>query len=367
MDSSHLMSTSCSGNTGFSAHQVVTFSDENLTDVQMPYSDLLVITLRIENYDVKKVLIDQGSFTKVMYKGLYEKLGLKEADLDNFSSPVFGFSSESTTPLGKTTLPVLAGPINLQIEFIVIHGSSPYNAIMGRDWLHRMRAVPSTLHQKLRFPIEDGIMEVNGDQVAAKQCVLAVINRKGLEDKHSTKVSWQLQTPVTVMGEITAEKDPEKIYFDPSKPEFYFLIGTNLSLVDREELIALLMEFREVFAWSVYKALGVSPDLACHSLNISSEAKPVSQKRRKLASERAEIVAREVDRLLEANAIRPVQYPIWLSNTVVVRKKNGKWRVCVDFTDLNKACPKDSFPFPRIDQPVDLASGHERMSFLDAF
>ena len=243
MDSAHLMSTSCSGNTGSSAHQVVTFSDENLTDVQMPHSDLLVITLRIGNYDVKKVLIDQGSFTKVMYKGLYEKLGLKKANLDNFSSPVFGFSSESTTLLGKTTLPVLAGPINLQTEFIVIHGSSPYNAIMGRDWLHRMRAVPSTLHHKLRFPTEDGIMEVNGDQVAAKQCVLAVINRKGLEDKHSTKVSWQLQTPVTVMGEITAEKDPEKIYFDPSKPEFYFLIRTNLSLVDREELIALLMEF----------------------------------------------------------------------------------------------------------------------------
>uniref|UniRef100_A0A2N9HT99 Uncharacterized protein n=1 Tax=Fagus sylvatica TaxID=28930 RepID=A0A2N9HT99_FAGSY len=93
----------------------------------------------------------------------------------------------------------------------------------------------------------------------------------------------------------------------------------------------------------------------------------VSQKRRKLAPERAEIVAKEVERLLEANAIRSVQYPTWLSNTVVVRKKNGKWRVCVDFTDLNRACPKDPFPLPRIDQLVDSASGHERMSFLDAF
>ncbi len=111
------------------------------------------------------------------------------------------------------------------------------------------------------------------------------------------------------MGEITAEKDPEKIYFDPSEPEFFFLIGKNLSLVDREELITLLIEFREVFAWSVYEVHGVSPDLACHSLNISSEAKPVSQKRRKLAFKRDEIVAKEVDRLLEANAIWPVQYP----------------------------------------------------------
>jgi hypothetical protein len=170
-----------------------------------------------------------------------------------------------------------------------------------------------------------------------------------------------------VTEEIAAEKDPEKVYFDPSEPEFYFLIGTNLSVDDRQELITLLMEFRDVFAWSVYEAPGVSPDLACHSLNISIEAKPVSQKRRKLAPERAEIVAKEVERLLEANAIRSVQYPTWLSNTVVVKKKNGKWRVCVDFTDLNRACPKDPFPLPRIDQLVDSASGHERMSFLDAF
>jgi ribonuclease HI len=170
-----------------------------------------------------------------------------------------------------------------------------------------------------------------------------------------------------VAEELAAEKDPEKVYFDPSEPEFYFLIGTNLSMDDRQGLVTLLMEFREVFAWSVYEAPGVSPDLACHSLNISVEAKPVSQKRRKLAPERAEIVAKEVERLLEANAIRSVQYPTWLSNTVVVKKKNGKWRVCVDFTDLNKACPKDPFPLPRIDQLVDSASGHERMSFLDAF
>ena len=188
-DYAHRLLTSCSGHLGSSVHQTVSFSDKDLADVQMPHNDPLVITLRFGDYDVKRVLVDQGSFAEVMYKGLYDNLGLKEADLDNFSSPVFGFSSESTTPLGKTTLPVLAGPINLQTEFIVIHGSSPYNAIMGRNWLHRMRAVPSTLHQKLRFPTEDGIMEVNDDQVAAKQCVLATIKLEGSKDKHSTEVS----------------------------------------------------------------------------------------------------------------------------------------------------------------------------------
>ena len=79
-------------------------------------------------------------------------------------------------------LPVLAGPINLQTEFIVVQASSPYNAIMGRDWLHRMKVIPSTLHQKLRFPTVDGVMELNGDQVAAKQCVLNATKKKVTED-----------------------------------------------------------------------------------------------------------------------------------------------------------------------------------------
>uniref|UniRef100_A0A2N9GSI0 Uncharacterized protein n=1 Tax=Fagus sylvatica TaxID=28930 RepID=A0A2N9GSI0_FAGSY len=338
IDYAHFVLTSCSGTPVSSAHQVVSFSDEDLADVQMPHNDPLVITLRFGDYDVQRVLVDQGSFAEIMYKGLYEKLGLEEANLANFTTPVFGFTGESTIPMGKTTLPILAGPISLQTEFIVVRGTSPYNAIVGRDWLHRMKAVPSTLHQKLRFPTEEGVMEINGDQA-----------------------------PAAVTEKLAAEKDPEKVYFDPSEPEFYFLVGTNLSVNDRQGLVTLLMGYRDVFAWSVYEAPGVSPDLACHSLNISGDAKPISQKRRKLAPERAEIVAKEVERLLEANAIRSVQYPTWLSNTVVVRKKNGKWRVCVDFTDLNRACPKDPFPLPRIDQLVDSASGHERMSFLDAF
>ena len=75
----------------------------------------------------------------------------------------------------------------------------------------------------------------------------------------------------------------------------------------------------------------------------------------------------EVVKLKKAGAIKEVFYPKWLVNTVVVKKKSGKWRVCVDFTDLNKACPKDPFPMPRIDRLVDATVGHPRMSFLDAF
>ena len=72
-------------------------------------------------------------------------------------------------------------------------------------------------------------------------------------------------------------------------------------------------------------------------------------------------------KLKQAGAIKEVFYPEWLVNTVIVKKKSGKWQVCVDFTDLNKACPKDPFPMPKIDQLVDATVGHPQMSFLDAF
>ena len=75
----------------------------------------------------------------------------------------------------------------------------------------------------------------------------------------------------------------------------------------------------------------------------------------------------EVNKLLTANFIREVHYPEWLANVVMVKKANGKWRMCVDFTDLNQACPKDSFPLPKIDQLMDSKAGHKLLTFMDTF
>jgi hypothetical protein len=86
-----------------------------------------------------------------------------------------------------------------------------------------------------------------------------------------------------------------------------------------------------------------------------------------MSDEKTEAAKAEVHRLLEAKFIEPVAYPTWLSNVVMVQKKSGKWRMCIDFTSLNKACPKDNFPLPRIDKIVDSAVGCEVMSLLDCF
>ena len=95
--------------------------------------------------------------------------------------------------------------------------------------------------------------------------------------------------------------------------------------------------------------------------------KPIQQKRRVFAPEQNQAITDEVNKLLSTGFIQEVYYPDWLANVVLVKKANGKWRMCVDFTDLNKACPKDSFPLPRIDQLVDSTAGYRLLTFMDAF
>ena len=131
--------------------------------------------------------------------------------------------------------------------------------------------------------------------------------------------------------------------------------------------IRFLKENLDVFAWSHEDMSGISPEVIQHKLNVDPERKPVQQRRRTFASERDQAIIEEVTKLLTARFIREVCYPEWLANVVLVKKANGKWRMCVDFTDLNKACPKDSFPLPRIDQLVDSTAGHKLLTFMDAF
>ena len=98
-----------------------------------------------------------------------------------------------------------------------------------------------------------------------------------------------------------------------------------------------------MFAWNAYEAPGVDPDFICYHLNVNLAVLPKKQPPWRSSKEHSDVVKGEVNKLKYVGAIKEVFYPKWLANTVVVKKKSGKWQVCVDFTDLNKACLKDSF------------------------
>ena len=104
----------------------------------------------------------------------------------------------------------------------------------------------------------------------------------------------------------------------------------------------------DVFAWSSADMHGIDPDFLCHRLTMDSKVRPVVHMRRKFNEERRLIIKTETQKLLNADHIREIQYPKWLANVVLVQKANGKWRMCVEFTNLNKACLKDSYPLPSI-------------------
>jgi hypothetical protein len=144
-------------------------------------------------------------------------------------------------------------------------------------------------------------------------------------------------------------------------------IGTYLTQEIREGLVNFLCKNIEVFAWSHEDMPGINLEEIVHVLNVDPDMKPLKQKRRKFTPKRVEAIAEEIEKLLKAQFVQKVYYPDWLANVVLVKKSNRKWRMCVDFTDLNKAYPKDSFPLLRINALVDSTSKYELLSFMDAF
>ena len=150
-------------------------------------------------------------------------------------------------------------------------------------------------------------------------------------------------------------------------PEHLAYISSQLAEDLKIPLTHFLRQNKDVFAWKQADMGGIDPTVITHRMNVSPSFKPVKQKRRSFAPDRQEAINEEVGKLLQAGAIREVEYPKWLANIILVKKSNDKWRLCIDFIDINRACPKDSFPLPRIDLIVDATSGHELLSFMDAF
>ena len=122
-----------------------------------------------------------------------------------------------------------------------------------------------------------------------------------------------------------------------------------------------------MFAWQASDIPEVPREVIEHHLAVCPRAWPVKQKVRKQALERQEFIVEDMRKLEAACLVRGVLHHTWLANLVVVRKANGKWRLCIDYSDINKACTKDPFPLPRIDQIVDSTVGCDLLSFLDTY
>jgi len=223
---------------------------------------------------------------------------------------------------------------------------------------------------KVKYPIEGGrVRVIKVYQRSARKCYEGSLKNK--------KRCWQLER-VERSGE-EVELDPRVDYEgERSQPVEetksielaegrLVRISSQMDVNRERKLIDCLKENVGAFAWSVQDMRRIDPDFICHRLLVNPNVKSVVQKKRKFSEERQQIVNQEVEKLRSVGYIREIQYPTWIANVVLVHKSDGKWRMCTDFMNFNKACPKDAYLLPTIDRLVDGVAGCELLSFMDVY
>nr|AAQ56486.1 putative polyprotein [Oryza sativa Japonica Group] len=293
-------------------------------------------------------------------------MGLPTLALTQASASLRGFGGESVQVLGQAQLLVAFGTgknrREEKIMFDVVDIPYNYNAIFGCATFNKFEAISHHNYLKLKMPGPVGVIVVKGLQPsAASKGDLAIINRA----VHN--VEAEPHDPAKHAPKPAPHGKVIKIQIDDTDPTKLVSLGGDMGEEEVENILEVLKKNIDNFAWGPDEVGSVSTDLIMHHLAVMPDAKPRKQKLRKMSVDLQEAAKAEVQKLLKARVIQEIDHPEWLANPVLVRKSNDKYRMCVDFTNLNKAWPKDDFPLPRIDQLVDSTAGYELMSFLDAY
>ncbi|KAL0456119.1 UNVERIFIED_CONTAM: hypothetical protein Slati_0951100 [Sesamum latifolium] len=198
------------------------------------------------------------------------------------------------------------------LKFLMVDVPSAYNVILGRPTLNAFQAVISTYQTKIKFPTPSGVGKVQGDPLQSRKCYVEAVQE--VPEETGTPAKVQLLNIEIILGH----------------PDKTTRIGSQMSEETKKEVVRCLQRNADIFAWTPQNLEGINPKVITHYLNIDPSIKPVKQKR-----------------------------------GTSVPKPGRRWRMCIDFRDLNKACPNDFYPLPRIDQLVDFTSGCELLSMMD--
>ncbi|GJV38543.1 reverse transcriptase domain-containing protein [Tanacetum coccineum] len=238
---------------------------------------------------------------------------------------------------------------SVQKSRTIVRSPSPYNRIIGRSGVKKLQAVPSNVHRMLKILVEGGVITLKSSRLVPMECAM---------------VSGPEGTPSATKPTI---EERVKVAINPEYPEQTVMIGSTLTEESRNKLCGLLQRNLDIFAWRPADMTGVPRHIAEHRLNVREGCSPVRQKKRGQAADRNQAIQEEVGKLVEAVIMKEVHYHDWLYNLVMVKKHDDSWRMCVDFKDLNKACPKDGYPLPEIDWKVESLCGFPFKCFLDAY
>jgi hypothetical protein len=302
-------------------------------------------------------------------------MGTSHSLLKPSDNPLYGFGGKGTFPVGKIELPlsfdVAPNARSEQVTFDIVDMVYPYNAIMGRGSINKFEAAIHELYLCMKIPGPQGVITVYGNQQTTRNIERDfVLGQRNVHCLTAQREVFEGTHPVadeTVKAHLQSNDGTKAVPLDPATLKQTVVISEDLTLRDEEKLISYLSQNKDIFAWSALDLVGVNRTIIEHGLGIDPSVRPKKQRLRKMSDKKTEATKAEVHCLLEANFIKPIAYSTWLANVVMVQKESGKWLMCIDFTSLNKACPKDNFPLPRIDKIVDSTAGCEVMSLLDCF
>ncbi|XP_071727400.1 uncharacterized protein [Rutidosis leptorrhynchoides] len=276
-------------------------------------------------HGVKRLHIENGSSVDIMYEHCFRQLPtMMRRTIKPPTTALTGFLGAPAWPVGVLDLRLelrdnkdKLKKHTKSIEFCVVRSYSRFNAILGRTSIQKFGAIPSTIHGMVRFLTEQGVATLESTPLDA---LCATVTDKGsttLEEKSAN--DWR----VLVNPEYSEQKR-----------------DVDMTGVPRE----------------------ITHHYLCASINLT----PIKQKKWPMAPERSEWLSTEVDKLVNANILRNVNYQTWVANPVLVAKSDGTWQLCINFKDLNKACPKDNYPLPEINWKVESLAGFRFKCFLDA-
>ncbi|XP_075473308.1 uncharacterized protein LOC142504311 [Primulina tabacum] len=279
---------------------VISFGPDDLPGVSLPHNEALVIQARVSNYDVMWVFVDSDSSVNVIFKEALVQMDLQGYQLETVETALFGFAGHAVFSEGEIILPLTLGTRELR------------------------KIVMTTF--TIKFSVENHGWEVRGDQSSSHKCYVEIVwvdQKKARQEEKGVSRAEEIER-IVKKGEIhfVAEEEQE------------------------------------------HESIRISSLVAEHNLNIIPGSQPVKQKKLHFGTEKDKVIDVHVQELLQAGHIREIQFPTRLSNVALVPKGAGKWRLCVDFRDLNMACPKDHYPLPRINQLVDYTSCYELLNFM---
>eukprot|EP00253_Pinus_taeda_P007729 PITA_07729 len=306
------------------------------------------VTVQVGKTFVSKVLVDLGAAINIMTLETTQLLQLKH--LIRETPTILELANRFTIkPEGVIEdLVISVESWNYPADFVVLQTKTKLGGhplILGRPWLATTDAFISC---------RSGSMTIsNGPEI--HNHFTAILESKSQHNLETENLPQTLADSPS--KSITVEIEPGKT----------LNINPNLTNDQKQQLMKLLRENKEAFAWNYTDMKGISPELCTHHIYIKEGSPPVYQPQRRMNPNLREIVKGELQKLLNAGFIYPISDSEWVSPLVIVPKKNGKWRVCVDYRALNKATQKDHFPLPFIDKVLDNLAGKKFFSFLDGF